>query len=221
MKDNQITLFGLTLKTIVVHTVTYTLVGLLALNLFDYATQFAETDLRMFMRPIDDPLIALGPGLQPLRGIQGGVEEGSAHAELGEGRHLILHEGEIVREGTPADVWADPGSAFVAGFLGLGNIIEGKVRGKRKEGGWQIESDAGTFDIRCDDEHREGQTVHLLARPLPAEGDALSLRGAVTDVIFQQDRFKVTLDNDLYVYLSESPAVGEEIDVQVKVECLA
>ena len=40
-------------------------------------------------------------------------------------RVLILHNGEIIREGAPADVWADPESAFVAGFLGLGNVIEG------------------------------------------------------------------------------------------------
>ena len=40
-------------------------------------------------------------------------------------RVLILHDGEIIREGTPAEVWANPGSAFVAGFLGLGNVIEG------------------------------------------------------------------------------------------------
>jgi len=69
MNDNQITLFGLTLKTIVVHTATYTLVGLLAFNLFDYAAQFAQADMRTFMRQINDPIIALGPALQPIRGI--------------------------------------------------------------------------------------------------------------------------------------------------------
>jgi len=136
-------------------------------------------------------------------------------------RVLILHDGEIVRDGTPADVWAEPGSAFVAGFLGLGNIIQGKVRGKRKEGGWQIESDAGVLDIRCVHEHQDGETVHLLARPLPAEREANVIAGIVSDVLFQQDRFKVMLDNGLYVYLPEAPKVGEQIEVRVKVECLA
>jgi hypothetical protein len=109
----------------------------------------------------------------------------------------------------------------VAGFLGLGNIIEGKVRGKRKEGGWTVESESGIFDVRCEHEHREGESVHLLARPLPDERDASVLRGIVEDVLFQQDRFKVTLDNGLYVYLQEAPKVGERIEVRVKVECLA
>ena len=47
------------------------------------------------------------------------------------------------------------------------------------------------------------------------------LSGVVSDVIFQQERFKVIFDNELYVYLSEAPKVGEKISVRVKVECLA
>ncbi len=69
MKENQIALFGLTLKTIVVHTITYFIVGMVAFTVFDYATQFAQADLRTFMRQTDDPIIALGPALQPIRGI--------------------------------------------------------------------------------------------------------------------------------------------------------
>jgi ABC-type Fe3+/spermidine/putrescine transport system ATPase subunit len=136
-------------------------------------------------------------------------------------RVLILHDGEIVREGTPADVWTNPGSAFVAGFLGLGNILEGKIRGKRKDGRWEVAGVPGVFFVRCEHKHQEGDNVHLLARPLPAEGEASVLNGVVEDALFQQDRFKVTLDNGLYVYLQEPPRVGEKIEVQIKVECLA
>jgi ABC-type Fe3+/spermidine/putrescine transport system ATPase subunit len=144
-------------------------------------------------------------------------------------RVLILHNGEIVREGSPADVWASPGSAFVAGFLGLGNIIQGEVRGKRKDGTWQIESAQGRFSVNCEHKHREGEIIHLLARPLPVEDARVErsrnatnvLTGIVTDVVFQQDRFKVTLDNGLYVHLPDAPQVGEKLAVRVKVECLA
>jgi len=69
MKENMITLPGLTLKAIVAHTITYFVVGWIAFTIFDYATQFAETDLRTFMRQTDDPMVALGPALQPIRGI--------------------------------------------------------------------------------------------------------------------------------------------------------
>lgn len=147
-------------------------------------------------------------------------EEASAIAD----RVLILHNGQIVREGRPAEVWENPGSAFVAGFLGLGNLFEGTYIDKSK-----AETEFGTLTVHCAHKHSKGDRVHLLARPSSAEearversrNEANLIEGVVTDVIFQQDRFKVTLDNGLYVYLQEAPKVGEKIEVQVKVECLA
>ena len=65
------------------------------------------------------------------------------------------------------------------------------------------------------------EKVHLLARPLPVESEANVIEGMVSDVIFQQDRFKVTLNDGMYVYLDKAPKVGEKISVKVKVECLA
>jgi hypothetical protein len=59
----------LSIKTIVVHTVTYFLVGLLAMTVLDYATLFAESDMSPWLRQTDDPIVALGPALQPLRGL--------------------------------------------------------------------------------------------------------------------------------------------------------
>ena len=69
MEDKQNTLFGLTLKTIAAHTITYFLVGFLAFTIFNYQAQFAEAEVRTWMRQTDDPVVALGPALQPLRGI--------------------------------------------------------------------------------------------------------------------------------------------------------
>ena len=142
-------------------------------------------------------------------------------------RVLILHDGDIVREGTPADVWANPGSAWVAEFLGLGNVIEGTVINKNK-----VQTTFGDFVINCAHKHQKGDVVHLLARPLPAETARVAiegssrnetnlLQGIVKDVIFQHDRFKVIFDNGLYVYLDEAPKVAEKVSAKVKVECLA
>lgn len=69
MRENQITLFGLTLKSIVSHTLTYFLVGLVASVVFNYSADFARPELRTYMRQIGDPVIAFGPALQPIRGI--------------------------------------------------------------------------------------------------------------------------------------------------------
>ena len=84
-----------------------------------------------------------------------------------------------------------------------------------------MESGFGVFVVRCDHKHSKGDNVHLLVRPLSAGNEPNIIQGMVTDVIFQQDRFKVTLDNGLYVYLPQAPKVGEKIEVRVKVECLA
>ena len=69
MKENQITLLGLTLKTIVAHTITYFVVGLVALNLFNYAEGLAQPEMNTWMRQTTDPIVALGPAFQPIRGI--------------------------------------------------------------------------------------------------------------------------------------------------------
>jgi ABC-type Fe3+/spermidine/putrescine transport system ATPase subunit len=130
-------------------------------------------------------------------------------------RVLILHNGEIIREGTPADVWANPESAFAAGFLGLGTVFEGEVARMK------VKSRFGPFEVKCHHKHSDGDKVKLLARPFEVKGEANVIFGAVSDVIFQQDRFKVTLDNGYYVYLDEAPKVGGKISVKVKVECLA
>jgi len=60
-------------KTVVVHTVTYFVVGVLAFTLLDYTTRFAAPLVNSLMRPFDDPLVRLGPLFQPLRGLLFGV----------------------------------------------------------------------------------------------------------------------------------------------------
>lgn len=130
-------------------------------------------------------------------------------------RLLILNYGMIVREGDPADVWSNPGTAFVAKFLGLGNIIEGKRISKSS-----VETILGTFTVDCEHQHQNGDKVHILVRPLEVQNEANVIGGVVTDVNFQQQRFKVTLDKGLYFYLNQSPKIGEKITVKVKVECL-
>lgn len=136
-------------------------------------------------------------------------------------RLMILHSGEIVREGTPPEVWANPGSAYVARFLGLGNVFTGEVRGKTKDERWQVTSKFGTLIMECEHEHQTGDNIHLLVRPQWVEEGSSTIHGVVTDVLFQQDRFKVTLENGLHFYLPNAPKVGEKIKVPVKVECLA
>jgi len=132
-------------------------------------------------------------------------------------RVLILHEGLIVREGTPVEVWARPGSKYVAEFLGLGNVVAGEVVDKNGT----VKTAVGDFTVQCGHKHSKGDKIHLLIRPLPAKDDANILHGKVADVIFQQEQYRITLDNGIYIHLNEPQRIGKQISVRVTVECLA
>jgi hypothetical protein len=56
------------IKMIITHSVTYMLIGLSASNLFNYAELFTNPAFRGFMRTLEDPIVMLGPALQPIRG---------------------------------------------------------------------------------------------------------------------------------------------------------
>jgi ABC-type Fe3+/spermidine/putrescine transport system ATPase subunit len=138
-------------------------------------------------------------------------------------RVLLLHEGEIVRDGSPSEVWNEPGSTWEARFLGLGNVVEGVVR--FQVGKLKVETSAGVFGLGCRHAHQAGEKVNLLLRPsgvwIAADGN---LHGVVADVVFHQDQFKVTLESGLYFYLPEALQVGEEIRLRVLqsgIQCLA
>jgi ABC-type Fe3+/spermidine/putrescine transport system ATPase subunit len=148
-------------------------------------------------------------------------------------RILLLHDGEIVRAGRPAEVWEDPGSAWVARFLDVGNILEGFVRGDGA-----IETAVGIFKVVCRHNHHSGEKVNLLVRPIGVQkamggsssiapactGGVSLLGGVVTDVVFHQEQFKVVLANHLYFYLPEAPKIGEEIHLQLSpsaLQCLS
>ena len=137
-------------------------------------------------------------------------------------RILILQRGEITRDGKPAEVWVDPRSSFVAEFLGLGSMIDGSITEISDRGGsTHVQTEYGTFSVRCQHKHTIGAKVKLLIRPRLAEGEANAIQGIVSDAIFQQDRFKVIFDNGLYVYLNRAPTIGQQLSVPIKIECLA
>lgn len=69
MTSKPITLMGLTVKTAVVHTLTYFVMGILAATFLNYAERFARPELICWMRPVSDPLVMAGVLFQPLRGI--------------------------------------------------------------------------------------------------------------------------------------------------------
>lgn len=130
-------------------------------------------------------------------------------------RVLLLHEGEIVREGVPAEVWAHPGSAWAAAFLGLGNILPGRVL----VGGRRVETQYGVFRLGCSHRHKLGDSVHLLMRPGYVRSGAV-MKGVVRDSVFQENGYRVWFTNGLYFDLPRPPKVGARVSVKARLECL-
>jgi spermidine/putrescine transport system ATP-binding protein len=113
-------------------------------------------------------------------------------------RIILLRDGQIAQAGTPAEVFAHPAEAWVASFLGLGNVV------RPGEGGGVLNA--------------EGLDIHkrILLRPqaeLVASGG--TVQGVVADVVFAGDVFRVELQNGWYFYVSEAPQVGETVCLRV------
>jgi hypothetical protein len=69
LDPKRLTLSSLTVKAVVVHTVTYFVAGVLAYTLGGYEKTFSQPPLSYFMRPTSDRWVMAGPLFQPLRGV--------------------------------------------------------------------------------------------------------------------------------------------------------
>jgi ABC-type Fe3+/spermidine/putrescine transport system ATPase subunit len=128
-------------------------------------------------------------------------------------RILILHDGIIVREGTPADVWSNPRSAWVARFLGVGNVLDGVAVAPNK-----VKTNCGIFHVNC--RRKKGERVPMLLREADGEeGEELKLK--VEDVIFKRELFEVRARGGIVIHMEEKPKIGQIVRVRVKVECLS
>ena len=124
-------------------------------------------------------------------------------------RILLLHEGQILQEGAPAEVYARPVSAWAAEFLGLGTALKGRITA---EGG--VETEIGLMTLPCAENHAAGESLYILIRPEKilvgsGEGCGARVQSRVADVVFRQRDFRVTFENGLQAILSQPPRVGE------------
>ncbi len=69
MEQNRIGFVGLAVKTSVVQTLTYFVMGVLASSILNYAERFARPEMQCWMRPTSDPLVMAGPLVQLIRGV--------------------------------------------------------------------------------------------------------------------------------------------------------
>jgi spermidine/putrescine transport system ATP-binding protein len=128
-------------------------------------------------------------------------------------RILLLHDGEIIRQGVPEEIWNDPGSAWTARFFSIGNVIEGTVTSSNK-----VKTAFGSLELKCKHKHHSGEKISLLIRQTSSAGGQ-EIKLKAEDVLFKREQFQVKSRGAVF-YVKERPKLGQVIHVRVKVECL-
>ena len=144
-------------------------------------------------------------------------------------RILVLHEGTIIRDAAPHEIWREPKSAFVAKLLGIGNVIEGEVVAENK-----IKTEYGIFTLNCAKNIAEKIQLLLTESPSPLgegrRGEVIEqIQLTVEDILFKQNQFQVKgrgaalgeSKGGLVIHMKDAPKVGDVITVQVQVKCLS
>jgi putative spermidine/putrescine transport system ATP-binding protein len=97
-------------------------------------------------------------------------------------RLAVFDRGRVEQLGTPADVYERPASAFVAGFVGISNVVDGNVARS-------IVGDAGPYTVRP-------EKIHLADERTPVGPDDVSATGIIREVVYlgPETRYIVALD---------------------------
>ena len=97
-------------------------------------------------------------------------------------RMAIFDEGRIEQVGPPAAVYEAPASAFVAGFVGTSNLLEGAVAE-------EVLDMPGSYTVRP-------EKIHLSEVDDPVAADMVSAVGVVHDVVYlgSDTKYHVELD---------------------------
>ncbi len=142
-------------------------------------------------------------------------------------RLLLLHDGVILQDGKPYEIYHHPKNVWVASFFGLGNLVPGFVASREP---LTIQTALGQFQA-CESGLSTSKTeTSLLFHPGQAQisdnnEGTNQITGKVTDQVFQGERYLVTLNinqnqPNFQVLLQEPHTIGETLTVAYKPEDL-
>lgn len=105
----------------------------------------------------------------------------------------VMHAGRLVQVGTPAEIYEDPQTRWVADFIGEVNLFEGTISGH--QGGLaSVDTRAGRLVTARKDGFHDGQSVSVAVRPekidirhQPAGNSLNMLHGKVLDIAYLGD----------------------------------
>jgi spermidine/putrescine transport system ATP-binding protein len=115
-------------------------------------------------------------------------------------RIAVMSRGRVEQIGTPTEIYEQPSSIFVAGFIGSANLLPG-VLAAPVDGRPSVQLDAGSrLRVVSQGDAREGDPVTVMLRPeritvsTGAADDGASLPATIKDVIFQGSSQRVIAD---------------------------
>jgi ABC-type Fe3+/spermidine/putrescine transport system ATPase subunit len=110
-----------------------------------------------------------------------------------------MDHGRIIQEGTAREIYARPGNAFIARFLGAANVLKGTVVRAGANLSVQLEGSGQSIEVATD--LADGTAVEVILRPesLSIDTDLVTtsgraIRGQVTSVTFQGDSVDYAVD---------------------------
>ncbi len=137
-------------------------------------------------------------------------------------RLLLLHEGRLIQEGSPEEIFRHPANAWVASFLGLGNLIPAT----RSENG-QIQTEIGALALPCSESFLKGEQFSLLLRPEDARlghhehEKTPGITGRVLDCVFFRDYYRLEVkvkEQSLIVHANQAFHQGDEVFIHWSVK---
>jgi spermidine/putrescine ABC transporter ATP-binding subunit len=114
-------------------------------------------------------------------------------------RIAVMDNARVAQLGTPAEIYENPRTAFVAKFIGESNFFEGQVM-ESSNGRWQIrQAGEGTFQVPGHPGLSQGRAVRIAVRPewmdvfrpdaVPPGENALT--GTIRDIIYMGETMHV------------------------------
>jgi len=108
-------------------------------------------------------------------------------------RIAVMSDGRVEQIGTPTEIYDNPATVFVAGFIGQANLWSATVTDRSATSATVIALGGSTLSGACvADSVRAGAPVTLMVRPErisismnPSSGDMQSVNATVTDLTFQ------------------------------------
>ena len=131
-------------------------------------------------------------------------------------RVAVMSNGRVVQSGTPEDLYRNPKSAFVAGFVGNAMSLRGKVDGSNLHLG------GGVLPLP---KTTKGQAVFVRAEDVQIDSSG-QLRGKVETVTFLGTHYRVGISGitkDLLVSIhagQHAPEVGDTVNISIKPNAL-